>query len=172
MTQPSADQPDASSPDQRVPHTPRRAGANVVRTPMRLNLTAMIDVIFLLLIYFVLTAAFTQGEGVIAAKLPSGSGPSAGPEPPKRELKIRLAEVGRSGVAISVQRERPRSFAELASMLERWRFGPNNPAGIYKDDSPILIEPEGNVRWQHVVNAFNAAVKAKYRNVSFAQVKE
>ena len=32
-----------------------------------LNLTAMIDVIFLLLIYFVVTANFTPGEGILTA---------------------------------------------------------------------------------------------------------
>ena len=46
-----------------------------------------------------------------------------------------------------------------------------NPSGSFKPDNPLIIEPDGRVRWQHVVNAFNAAVKARYTNVAFAQAR-
>ena len=44
--------------------------------------------------------------------------------------------------------------------------------GGEQSDAPVVIKPDGAVRWQHVVNAFNSAVTARYRNVSFAQVEE
>jgi hypothetical protein len=61
------------------------------------------------------------------------------------------------------------SFGELAGDLDRLRYDPEagHLEGIYEPDNPVLIEPAPGVRWQHVVNAFNAAIAAKYTNVSF-----
>ena len=141
---------------------------------MQLNLTSMIDVVFQLLIYFVVTSNFAIGEGVITAKLPSGPGPSDGPKPPEQPLKIVVSSSGAIGtsyrVHIETLAEKPNNFAELAEMLVQLQFDPDRGLnGMYKPDNPVIIKPDGLVRWQHVVNAFNAAVKARYSNVNFAQ---
>lgn len=131
---------------------------------MRLNLTAMIDVVFQLLIYFVVTASFAQGEGVLKARLPGGEqGQALGPPPPSAELTVRVASAGTHAYRLTVEPGgiAPQSFHELADLLERLK-------GIYGQDTPVIIEPQRAVRWQHVVNAFNAAVRARYENVAFA----
>jgi len=67
----------------------------------------------------------------------------------------------------------PADFVALANMLTSLQHNPERGLrGPYKDDAPVIIEPDGAVRWQHVVNAFNAAITARYRNVSFAQIEE
>ena len=40
--------------------------------------------------------------------------------------------------------------------------------GQMKADDVVQIKPQGVVRWQHVVNVFNACVTAKLENVGFA----
>ncbi|MEM7625196.1 MAG: biopolymer transporter ExbD [Planctomycetota bacterium] len=143
-----------------------------------LNLTSMIDVIFQLLIYFVVTASFMIDEGVLTAKLPQGSGsPVPADELPPEKINIRLAADPADDTLVRIERGsannpvRYESFGELAADLDRLRYDPEigRSDGIYEPDNPVIIEPQGTVRWQHVVNAFNAAVAAQYTNVSFAE---
>ena len=144
---------------------------------MQLNLTSMIDVVFQLLIYFVVTSSFAVGEGVITAKLPTGPGdPTQSKKPPDRPLKIIVNSAGAIGADYRVYIEglagRPNSFRELSETLIQLQYDPQRGLnGAYKPDNPVIIKPDGSVRWQHVVNAFNATVKARYSNVSFAQAQ-
>lgn len=168
-----------SSQDPTVHHrSTRRRRGRVHRTVGELNLTSMIDVIFQLLIFFVVTANFMIDEGVLSAKLPQGSGtPTASNELPREKIVIRLTSDPSDDALVSIERGpaedpvRYASFGELAADLDRLRYDPGSSRidGIYEPDNPVLIEPGGSVRWQHVVNAFNAAVTAKYTNVSFAE---
>jgi len=138
----------------------------------QLNLTSMIDVIFLLLIYFVITASFVENEGVLVAKLPAGSGVEAPPEElPPQNIDIFLSSYDTTGARINVGGAAEfTSFAELRAHLIGIQ---NNPSkgrdGWAAVDNPIIIRPSGDVRWNHVVDAFNASFGAGYANISFAQ---
>ena len=139
-----------------------------------LNLTSMIDVIFQLLIYFVVTASFMIDEGILTAKLPVGAGsPAEQDELPPEKITITLAS-GEGATSVTIKRGRQEydNFGQLAQDLDRMRYDPDigQLDGIYEADNPVVIEPTGYVRWQHVVNAFNAAIAAKYTNVSFSEV--
>ncbi len=41
-------------------------------------------------------------------------------------------------------------------------------AGLFEPDHPLLVEPQGSTRWEHAMEAFNAAVRAHFTNVTFA----
>jgi hypothetical protein len=114
---------------------------------------------------------------VLAAKLPQGSGsPVSADELPPEQVEIRLRPDPADDSRVQIERgaaERPvryADFAELAADLDRLRYDPaaGRIDGLYAPDNPIQIAPAPGVRWQHVVNAFNAAVWAQYTNVSFA----
>lgn len=172
QAQNTAGMPEAASQEELPRHVKHRP---LKRASMNLNLTSMIDVIFQLLIYFIITASFTLGEGVITARLPKGSGPAPSPDKlPDQPLNIILQSQGAYDVRINIEgiAEAPHNFTGLAQLLERVQFDPQRGrSGAYKPDNPVIIKPDGRVRWQHVVNAFNAAVKARYSNVSFAQAR-
>lgn len=143
---------------------------------MQLNLTSMIDVIFLLLIYFVITATFTPDEGVITTKLPAQEGMSSTklPEPPKRPLNIVVSTAGKYGYRLHIEGapQTPADFVQLNRILTELQYAPKRGrTGPFPDDTPVLIKPDGTARWQHVINAFNAAISAQYSNVSFARVE-
>lgn len=167
--------PEAAANDEPiVPHVSQRKKRGLPPARMQLQLTSMIDVIFQLLIYFIVTASFTLGEGVITAKLPQGGAAPSTTKPPDKPLNITLTAAGTSGVSINVGGvQRVDNFSQLIAVLERLQYDPDRLRnGVYKPDNPILIKPAGQVRWQHVVNAFNSAVAARYSNVSFAQATE
>jgi biopolymer transport protein ExbD len=134
---------------------------------MRLNFTAMIDVVFLLLVYFVVTATFTADEGVLRSNWNhEGNGLVERPVLlPKTPIDIDVIAYGEADYRLRVAggRHTPANFDELAKLLAGWR------GGVFEADNPIVIRPVGPVRWTHVFNAFNAAVRARYSNVAFAQ---
>ena len=139
----------------------------------QLNITSMLDVTFQLLIFFILTANFAVDEGVLPADLPAGTPPvpTESTPPPDEPITIKVNSLGEDGATLWVKNESiPNGdFQELYTKLQSWRFDPKtNPQGYYKADNPIIIAPSQTVKWTHVVNAFNAVIRAKYTNVSFS----
>jgi biopolymer transport protein ExbD len=140
----------------------------------QLNLTSMLDVCFLLLIFFIVTANFAVNEGVLPADLPEGTPPVPQESPPPQEpLVIVLRSVGIEGCSIWVERSATIAdgdFQRLFEVLNGWRYDPKaNPNGQFEADNPIVIKPMPDVLWKHIVDGFNAVIRAKYTNVSFAQ---
>lgn len=139
------------------------------------NLTSMLDVCFLLLIFFVLTASFDLGEGILPTELPADHDRQADPAvPPPSPLDISLRSLGGDDVSIQVagMPDTLANYRELYSLLEAFHHDPvTNPTGPYSADDLITITPDRTVRWAHVVNAFNAARRARYANVQFAQAR-
>jgi hypothetical protein len=120
-----------------------------------------------------LTANFAIDEGVLPADLPQGTPPiPVTVKPPEPPLKLVLRASGIDGVSIWMEGTNDDfgdNFEKLFSRLNGSRISPQNAAGDYEADHPIVIKPMTDVQWGYVVRAFNAAVRAKYTNVSFAQ---
>ena len=172
MTQTPQPTSAAAVQEETVHHKSARQRRGVTQARMQLNLPAMIDIVFQLLIYFIVTANFAIEEGVLTAILPEGAGqPAETLEPPPSSLDVVLGSVGDIGVDISLGRGgRVDSFTELYQEMRSLQHDPTaNPAGMFEPDDPVIIRPGRDVRWQHVVNAFNTAVRARYENVNFAQ---
>ncbi|MCE9590284.1 MAG: biopolymer transporter ExbD [Planctomycetes bacterium] len=162
-------------PATRIEETPRKRPKRLERNEITLNLVAMLDMAFNILIFFILTANFAVGEGVLTAKLPaSGSGGTGGApvaEIPKNPIVINVASAGDSySVNIEGSMNSTRDFTELQTQLNQMQSDPSRGfTGPYKPDNPVIIKPDGEVRWQHVVNAFNAAISARYSDISFSR---
>jgi len=133
---------------------------------MELQLTSMIDVIFQLLIYFVITANFMIDEGTIQATLPGNNNPNPMEQLDKLQridIVLQGADDGRV-LTVKVKGQTIQGgatglYAYLQSQVDSGRF---------QSDQTVEIKPQGTVRWQHVVNVFNACVRAKLENVGFA----
>ena len=169
-----APQSDAHSPE--VEHEEeeggrRRKKPTDIRVPA-LNITSFLDMAFCLLTFLILSASFAEGEGVLSAKLPQGEGgkPATELPPPEKELRILISSVSVDSCRIMVEGlpEATPDFKSLAEQLDRLQFNERHPNGVYKASNPIVIKPDNNAHWQHIVNAFNAAVSARYTNVSFS----
>ncbi|MEM7681582.1 MAG: biopolymer transporter ExbD [Planctomycetota bacterium] len=165
-----------SGPERRIGHRPnprvRRKRRSSATGRSELGLTSMIDVIFQLLIYFVVTANFMIGEGVLDAALPAGPPEPVLPEDALAPLFIDLEPDGSVGVLIRVDETQPvTGFADLHAYLWESLDDPEAKPGLglFPPHTPVIIRPAGRVRWQHVVDAFNAVVRARYTNVSFAR---
>ncbi|WP_432797565.1 ExbD/TolR family protein [Poriferisphaera sp. WC338] len=166
-------QTQTSSLSQPVKHQSSRKRRIVPPAQMQLQITPLIDVIFQLLIYFMVTASFAVGEGALTAELPTGGDQATDAlQIPEQPIVITLQTVGYHNVRIEVQgMPTTASFSQLRDMLIDLQYDPAQKRnGVYRPTNPILIKPQQQVRWQHVVNAFNAAMAAGYENIAFAKV--
>ncbi|MGC9455078.1 MAG: ExbD/TolR family protein [Phycisphaerae bacterium] len=138
------------------------AGGGKIQPP----LTPMIDVTFLLLLYFILTANVSPEEGNIPGTLPRQSGVAAEQEVPLKPIRVNVSPLGSqrqdAQYAIAGEGVSLESPQELYSRL----LGRRDALGT--DEIPIIIDPMGDVRWKFVLEAYNQAVRAKYKNVGFA----
>ena len=144
----------------RSPRRPRQA-------PRELNLTSCIDVVFLLLIFFIVTTQFTDREGTMLAQLSGGDPPDPRPQMP---LKVHVTSMGETGYRLDIQGHpvRPTSFGDLIAMMKQLQDDPAiGRTGLYQADNLVLIAPEEKVRWQHVVNAYNASRRAGFTQIAF-----
>ena len=139
---------------------------------MGVNLTPMIDVVFQLMIYFLLATNFALGDQVFKLDLPErGSAESRDPfEIPEEPLRILVGSDEANGEAIDLTIEgpypQPDSLQSLEQFLVESRAGANG--GYFLEDHPLEIVPGETTRWEHVVDVFNAAIRAGYLKVRFA----
>lgn len=137
----------------------------------QLNLTSMLDVTFLLLVFFILTAQFTIDEGILPADLPRDNSSRAEVQVLPDPLIIDLRSVGdRCVIRLESSRAVP-DFQRLYETLNGWRLDDSNPTGLYPADHPIVIRSTPHTRWQDTVDAMNAAVRARYEKIQFAKAR-
>lgn len=120
-----------------------------------INLTALIDVVLVLLIFFMVSTTFIR-ESEINLTLPSAS-----EEQPRREMK---------SIAVSVDRESNYSVnGERIQKpdIESIEFALRN-AGKGLDNPPVIISADANATHQSVINVLDAARRSGLMRVTFA----
>lgn len=138
-----------------------------------LNLTSMIDVVFLLLVYFMAATEFKLGEEIYRLDLPD-RGRAADPfELPRDPLRVVVTTVGGSAYVLRLSGPqtagpRPATFEELYDYLDGRRRSDHAAGGVFEADHPIVVAPTGRTSWEHAMGAFNAVVRARYSNITFA----
>lgn len=137
-------------------------------TTIAVNFAPMIDVTFLLLIFFLVTTTFERAEGILASKMAKDSG-VAQVALPLTPIVVRLTQTGEGhdDVAIQLERfpqEQPRTFSELTEAIRRIHELPG-----FDRDTPLVIAAGSDVRWDHVVGCWNAAVRAGCSAIAFGE---
>ena len=123
---------------------------------LSIMMTPLIDVIFLLMIFFIMTLNFLVPEGVLENRLPD----QAREATPEREkdwevVRIHVAK-GKDRPQIYLQERMLSGLGDLLLSLNR-----------LPRDVIVVIEPESKVAYKHVISVFNTCVKAKKKNISF-----
>ncbi|HDZ20535.1 hypothetical protein LCGC14_0471170 [marine sediment metagenome] len=139
-----------------------RAAAQRERKSFQPPLTPMIDVTFLLLVFFILTFTFRQMEGQLPGALPRPDVPWTAMDTLRRPIHLRIHPAGAAGAVYELTGAAEAitsPHALHAALLARRR--------ILTGRTPVSIEPAGNVRWQYAVEALNQAVRAGFNTISF-----
>ena len=126
-------------------------------------MTPMIDVVFLLLIFFVCTASFQIAESILPAGLVPLGGSTADvefePEPDLERVIVKITY--RDGDVAWLVNERPyESLAEVRSVL----------AAVAEIDSslPVILDVEPEVPLGHVIDAYDVCRMVGMDKIQFA----
>lgn len=135
------------------------------RSAIRLNIAPMIDMTFLLLVFFLVTTRFARSEGMLSSKMPQDRG-QVGVPLPISPIVVRIKQVGEGVDDFAITLDNvdafPATFTQLAQVLSEIQSRPG-----FDKETPVVIIPDEDVWWDHVVNAWNAALRAECRNIAF-----
>ncbi|MGH8168572.1 MAG: ExbD/TolR family protein [Woeseiaceae bacterium] len=124
------------------------------------NLTPLIDVVFLLLIFFMVSTSFVR-ESQITIRLPEAESTAMLEAPPER-IDIMITE---QGVYLVNGRELINNRPEtIRNALQTVSAG--------NTDLPLTISADANARHQHVVTAMDVAGRLGFVRISIATVDD
>ena len=133
------------------------------------SLTGMIDVVFNLLIFFVVITTAPQQEGYLAGELPSVSPASGGLEVPELPIMITVY-AGQSFDDCQLEmgglEQSPASFEELYRALAGMQV---KSGGLYEADNPVVLNLGAGVSVDQMVKTYNAVVLAGFGNIQFVR---
>ena len=135
---------------------------NVVKAEV--DMTPMIDCVFLLLVFFMVSSTFNKQEADISFALPGTAEQSESVEIPDEQI-IQITENGNVFLN-DLEYDAPTdpNMPELIKTLILFR----QTADANQVPAMITIAPEDNVKQQRVVDVLNACTAAKIANVTFA----
>jgi len=124
------------------------------------NLTPLIDVVFLLLIFFMVSTSFVK-QSQITIRLPEAESTAIVEEPPE-QIDIMITEQGTYLVnGRELINNRPET---IRNALQRVSAGNTN--------LPLTISADANARHQHVVTAMDVAGRLGFVRISIATVDD
>lgn len=125
-----------------------------------LNLTSLIDVVLLLLIFFMVSTSFIK-ESQISIRLPEAESSAPVEEVPER-LDIMITEQGTYLInGRELINNRPET---IRNALQRLSGG--------NTDLPLTISADANARHQHVVTAMDVAGRLGFVQISIATIND
>ncbi len=141
-----------------------RRNVNRHNRAVEMQMGPMIDMVFLLLVFFMVTAKPIPQESDISLALP-GSVPQDEVVDLPDEQRI---EINAQGAVILNELELAApgdaAMAELVVTLTRFK----KAADANKADALVTLDPEDSVPHQRIVDVLNACAKAEVHGVSFA----
>lgn len=130
------------------------------RAEPEVNLTSLIDVVLLLLIFFMVSTSFVK-QSQIAIRLPEADSTAIVEEMPE-QIDIMITE---QGTYLVNGRELINSRPEtIRNALQKVSGG--------NTDLPLTISADANARHQHVVTAMDIAGKLGFVKISIATVND
>jgi biopolymer transport protein ExbD len=146
-------------------------------------LMPLIDVMFTLMMFFLVAAKIRQPEGLIPANLPKITA-AAAQSTVLESVRLSLYATGDDNTGLKIEQtgngelvaeftpdkdrkvnaQHQEVMVQALAQFLRRRYDPASS----ETPQPVTITPLGNVRWEHVVNVFNQAVKAKYKEIGLA----
>ena len=125
------------------------------------QIAPMVDVVFVLLLFFMASAGSQVVERELNISLPSGrGGAAAGPPPTPMIIDIDangIVSMNNRVFDTPTSRELPELRAQLKDNIER--FG---------EDNPVIIRPNDNALQERIIDVLNSAASAGVKNLTFS----
>jgi biopolymer transport protein ExbD len=139
------------------------------RGPARLTVTftPLIDIVFLLLLYFMLVAQFKTKEEMFQLDLPREGENETIVDPfalPSEPIRLRVSSTGDGAAELVIQSDdpvigSPATVNALAAAAEQAR------GAMIGADQLFLVQPDEGARWEHALAVVNAIKRAGLQRV-------
>ena len=151
-------------------------GAKKIHYDSGPNMTPLVDIVMVILIFLMLAGSFNQMEHYLVSDVPLqakgvGSPPPAGTVFPTK-FNINVEQQGpmytvKAGNFASVKDTDPHRACDKLTEQLKAQYRNFKDAGVKMDDVQIIIYPEQNVTLDGLVPAFEAAQNAGFAKVGF-----
>lgn len=122
---------------------------------VEMQMTPMIDIVFQLLVFFVMSFKIVEVEGDFNIKMPAAA-PSAGPPQDTFAMTVRL-EADNQGRLAGIQLGGKRLTSFQALHLEiRSLIGDDRGPGSFAETAEVELDIDYNLKYQYVVHAITA----------------
>ena len=118
------------------------------REPLTPDLTPLIDVVFILLIFFIVNSVFKQEELALNLDLPGSSAKEHEVEPKQLNIELSSTSLAYLGKVIT--------FKELDIKLSQ----------VIKKDKPVIVRIDKDVKYARIVKLLDALEKYSLTNLA------
>jgi biopolymer transport protein ExbD len=135
------------------------------------NMTPLVDVVMVILIFLMLAGSFGSGEHYMLSSTAAAVEGPGGPPPTRYVAPSRIdVSVNREGgVRVPWQSAVITSDADLVAALGT-RFD-NLRATTAAKDIELVIKPDGQAEWDKLASVYDAGLRAKFERVTFAAAR-
>jgi biopolymer transport protein ExbD len=138
--------------------------------PVAINLTAMVDIIFCLCVFFMCSLHFKQLEGKFDTWLPKGKGGTGGVADASSPLpqEIRIALQWDETTEITQRMLGTRKVPNDDELQQLIKQAYDDFVKLNRPDIPVTIDAEARVPMDDVIRVVNLCKRDKIENIEFA----
>src|SRR5512145_1514127 len=147
------------------------AGASVGESdenPVAINVTPLVDIIFCLCVFFMISFKFKQLEGKFDSWLPKGKGNIGSVQVEGILDEVRVAMYWDENTQRTVRLLGTRKVQTDEELAELIKEGHAAWVRMNKPDTPVTIDAEARVPWNDVIVVMNLCKKNKIDKIEFA----
>jgi biopolymer transport protein ExbD len=145
------------------------AGASIgdnEENPVAINVTAMVDVIFCLCVFFMCSLHFRQLEGKFDTWLPKGKGTGKLGDSVIQEIRVAVYwDEANARVVRQLGNRMIANDEELQALIQEAH---DDFVKLNKPDTPVTIDADGRVPWSEVINIVNICKRDQIDKIEFA----
>ncbi len=130
------------------------------RETVDINLASLIDVVFILLLFFVVTTTFTR-ETQLRVELPEAVSGS-----PAEDQQVKQLDIGINAEGVFSLNNRVLPKSDLATVMEALQKESNGDTNL-----PLSISADGKTQHQSVITAMDAAGKLGFSHLRMTTVE-
>jgi biopolymer transport protein ExbD len=147
-------------------------GAKQVHYDSGPNMTPLVDVVMVILIFLMMTGSFTQGGWFLQSSVPIKAKGGAQVEVaagfvPDEPLEVRIDNSADGFRVLAGDIRSSGDREQLRSSLEQ-KLAQYQAAGTAKEKVQVVLMPGRNVRYENIVTVYEAALRAGFTKVGFA----
>jgi biopolymer transport protein ExbD len=136
--------------------------------PVAINVTALVDIIFCLCVFFMISFKFKQLEGKFDSWLPKGKGSTGSVQVEGILDEVRVAMFWDEDNQRTVRQlgtRRVDDDTELATLIKEAH---DDWVKMNKPETPVTIDAEARVPWNDVIKVMNLCKRNRIDNIEFA----